>query len=372
MANALPLRRNGAVHAAGRFRLRRAVFKPLPYPVQAYDRLEVMRTVAALFAVTLLGACNSSSASASYVPWVPLPRGNEYVMLPSPSAPVAIPPGTAPCRAAQLEGQLVGSFGATNNLNTPVVLRNKSSTQCYLNGVPDLTIVDAQRVVLVKVAGADGVGTQFDQYIAAVDVLMAVGTPGLAESVGSPVAQNLAPGLAFLYIRWTGCSQEPASQLWIDLPDGGGMLVIAFPVVPPDLSTCSHELPLVRDPFKPTGVAWPPAPDYMQMQYRIDSPKTAKQGSTLEFFVTIRNLSSKDFTLYPCPDYSEALVTGGPVTYYQLNCAAAGAIKSGRSERFQMKFYIPSTTPTGPWQLLFGLVDGRITPPSATVPITIA
>jgi len=109
----------------------------------------------------------------------------------------------------------------------------------------------------------------------------------------------------------------------------------------------------------------------MQMQYRIDSPKTAKQGSTLEFFVTIRNLSSKDFTLYPCPDYSEALVTGGPVTYYQLNCAAAGAIKSGRSERFQMKFYIPSTTATGPWQLLFGLVDGRITPPGATVPITI-
>jgi hypothetical protein len=326
-----------------------------------------MRTVVALLAVTLLAACNSNSAPASYVPWLPLPRGNQYVLLPSPSAPVAIPTGTAPCRAAQLEG----SLGATDNLNTAVVLRNKSSTQCYLNGVPDLTIVDAQRSVLVKVAGADGVGTQFDEYIAAVDVLMAVATPGLADSVGSPDAQSLAPGLAFLNISWTGCSQEPASQLWLDLPDAGGMLVIAFPVAAPNLSTCSHESPLVRDPFKPTGVAWPPAPDYMQMQYSVDSPKTAKHGSTLEFFVTIRNLSSKDYTLYPCPDYSNALVPGGPVTYYQLNCAAVGAIKSGRSERFQMKFYIPSTTATGPWQLLFGMVDGRTTPPGATVPITI-
>jgi hypothetical protein len=265
----------------------------------------------------------------------------------------------------------VGSLGPTPNLNTPVVLRNKSSTQCYLNGVPDLTIVDAHRAVLVKVAGNDGVGTQFDQYISAVDVLMAVATPGLAESVGSQRAPSLAPGLAFLNIRWTGCSQEPASQLWLDLPDGGGMLVIAFPVAAPDLSTCSHESPLIRDPFKPTGVAWPPTPDYVQMQYSVDSPKTAKPGSTLEFFVTIRNLSSRDYTLDPCPDYSNALVPNGPVTYFQLNCAAVGAIKSGRSERFQMKFYIPPTTATGRWQLLFGLVEAGVTLPSATVPITL-
>ena len=330
-----------------------------------------MRTVVALLTITLLAACNSSSASASYVPWQPLPRGNQYALLPSPSAPVAIPTGTAPCRAAQLEGRLVGSLRATGNLNTPVVLRNKSSTQCYLNGVPDLTIVDAHPAVLVKVAGADGIGTQFDQYISAVDVLMAVATPGLTESAGSRDAQSLAPGLAFLNIRWTGCSQGPASQLWLDLPDGGGTLVIAFPVAAPDLSTCSHESPLVRDPFKPTGVAWPPAPDYVHMQYSVDSPKTAKHGSTLEFFVTIRNLSSRDYTLNPCPDYSNALVPGGPITYYQLNCAAVGAIKSGRSKRFQMKFHIPSTTATGPWQLLFGMVDGRVTPPGTLVPITI-
>jgi hypothetical protein len=163
----------------------------------------------------------------------------------------------------------------------------------------------------------------------------------------------------------------PASQLWLGLPDAGGTLVIPFPVAAPDLSTCSHESPLVRDPFKPTGVAWPPAPDYLQVQYSVDSPQTAKHGSTLEFFVTIRNLGTKDYALDPCPDYSNALVPGGPVTYYQLNCAAVGAIKPGGSERFQMKFFIPSTTATGPWELLFGMVDGRITPPGATVPITI-
>lgn len=328
----------------------------------------------ALLAVALLAGCNSnnsSSASASYVPFLPLPRGNQYPLLPSPTAPVPIPLGTRPCLAAQLEGQLVGSFGAADKLNTPVVLRNKTSTQCYLNGVPDLTIVDAQGTVLAKVAGAGEVGTQFDAYIAAVDVLMDVGTPDLSELSASPDSHSLTPGMAFLNISWTGCSQEPASQLWLDLPDRGGTLVIAFPVAAPDPSTCGHSSPLVRDPFKPTGVAWPPIPNYIPMQYSIDAPQTARRGAILQFFVTMRNLSSTDYTLDPCPDYSNALVPGGPITYYQLNCSAVGAIRSGRSERFQMKFYIPATTATGPWQLLFGMVDGRITPPSAVVPITI-
>jgi hypothetical protein len=65
------------------------------------------------------------------------------------------------------------------------------------------------------------------------------------------------------------------------------------------------------------------------------------------------------------------LVPNGPVVYYQLNCGALGAIKSGHSERFQMKFDIPPATAPGQWQLLFGLLDGRTTPPSVTVPITI-
>jgi hypothetical protein len=330
-----------------------------------------------MLAITLLAACSSSSAPASYVPWQPVPRGNQFALLPSPSAPVPIPTGTLPCRAAQLEGQLATGPGlwtgpySPSEWNTAVVLRNKSAMRCYLNGVPNLTIVNAQGSVLAQVAGADGVGTQFDQYISAVDVLMAVGTPGLVQLVGAADSQSLPPGLAFMNISWTGCSQVPASQLLLDLPRAGGMLAIAYPVAARDAATCAHDSPLIRDPFKPTGVVWPPAPDYIQMQFSIDSPKTAKQGSTLEFFVTIRNLSSRDYTLYPCPDYSNALVPNGPVIYYQLNCGALGAIKSGHSKTFQMKFYIPPTTAPGEWQLLFGLLDGRTAPPSDTVPITI-
>lgn len=107
----------------------------------------VPRILLVVVAATALVACETSTdrhPQGSYVPWLALARGNLYPSLPSPSAPVPIPPATGPCQAAQLEGALLGTFGAPDNANTPVVLRNHSSTTCYLNGAPDLTITDAR------------------------------------------------------------------------------------------------------------------------------------------------------------------------------------------------------------------------------------
>lgn len=333
----------------------------------------VTRILLVVVAATALVACETSTdphPQGSYVPWVALARGNVYPLRASPSPPVPIPPATAPCQAAQLEGLLLGRFGAPDNPNTPVALRNNGSTQCYLNGVPDLTILDAQGTVLAAVAGQDGVGTQFDPYIAAVDVLMGVGTPALGP-VDSYDAPSMAAGQAVMNIRWTGCAQQPAAQLRVDLPGGGGSVVVAFPVAAPDLNTCAHEAPLVRDPLKPTGVAWPPAPDYIKLQYSIDSPKTVQHGATLVFFVTIHDLDSRDYSLTPCPDYTEALVPNGNVVNYRLNCAPVGVLKAGRSVTFEMKFDVPATTPSEVTNLLWGLVDGRVSPPSFQTPIEI-
>jgi hypothetical protein len=203
-----------------------------------------------------------------------------------------------------------------------------------------------------------------------VPLLMQIDTPALASTPDFQGGRALSAGQAFMNIQWSGCPMAHALLLYLGLEAGAGRLTIPFPVDSP----CSSQLAasgVSRGPLNPTGVPWPPAPDQVTVRYAIDAPASAKRGATLEFFVTIGNAGSADYPLQPCPDYSEALVPAGPVTYRQLNCTAVGAIKPGRSVRFQMKFAIPSATPTGAWTLQFGMVDGRITPPGIQVPITI-
>ena len=296
------------------------------------------------------------------MPWLPLPRGNVYQTFPSPSPPVPIPPGTALCTASQIEGRLA-YFGAVRLPNASIALRNTGSTPCYVHGVPDLTIVDAQGSVLVSLASGAETGTQFDQYIAPVDVLMAVGTPALADSDGV-IADQRPPGQAFLNVRWTGCAPRAASHLWVGLPSGSGRVIIDFPIDAADPATCTNQAPLVVDPLKPTGVPWPPAPDYLNVDFSIVAPISVMHGSTLVFYVIIEDHDSRDLVLNPCPDYAEAL-ENGPVVYYGLNCGPVSVVKAGLSATFEMKFQIPASTAPGSWILLWGLV-GSLTKPGGT------
>ncbi|HET7378859.1 MAG TPA: hypothetical protein VFJ24_02340, partial [Gaiellales bacterium] len=194
--------------------------------------------------------------------------------------------------------------------------------------------------------------------------------PSLSDSLGASDSSSLPQGQAFMNVKWTPCVQQTASRLWVDLPNGAGRLIVPFSATTLESTQCQP--PLVIDPFKPTGVPWPPAPDYLKMQFTIDAPKTAHHGSTLVFYVTVTNVDSRDYDFpSPCPDYSLALVPGGKVLYYQLNCASVGTLKTGDSVIFQMKFAIPDWTPPGAWTLLWGLLDGRTSPPSVTTPIGI-
>jgi len=325
-----------------------------------------MRVLPALFALLLLAACTSTTVpQRAYVPWLPLPRANQYAMLPSPSPPVPIRPGTPQCRAAQLAGRLLGVVTS----DTPVVFRNTGPKACVVNGTPELMIMDAQGVVLASSNGESG--TQFDEYITEVDVLMLPGTPVLAEEPPTSESSILPTGQAFMHIKWSGCAQSYAASLVVDLPNATGSVTVAFAVPAPDLDTCPGQTPLVRDPLKPTGVAWPPAPAYIPVTVQLSElPHSAARGAALRYFVTVSATGNQDYVLSPCPDYAEALVN----TFerdYQLNCGPAGVVRAGRSVTFEMKFTIPGTTPAGPSTFVWGLIDGRIGRGSVVVPITI-
>ena len=90
------------------------------------------RTLLAFFigAITACSSALTSSPPKSYVPWEPLPPAHHYVTTPlaSPVSPPAVPEGAAVRRGAQLDGVALAEGAATGNVNTPLLFRNRSTT----------------------------------------------------------------------------------------------------------------------------------------------------------------------------------------------------------------------------------------------------
>ena len=78
----------------------------------------------------------------------------------------------------------------------------------------------------------------------------------------------------------------------------------------------------------PTGVQWPPSPVYITTTVTINARDLIKRGSTLVYYVTVRNTSDIDYVLDPCPDYNEFLGKKDLYASYRLNCAPVGHIGS--------------------------------------------
>ncbi len=314
-------------------------------------------------------------ASVDYVPWLALTPSRVFPQAPTPSPapPVPIPTDTQPCKAAQLEGELFGSSAATGHINTPIAFRNKDSSACYLQGYPDVTILDGAGKTLAQAAGPQRGETFFGDG-PAVQVLMQPGTSPLPTAF-SP-GQRASQGQGWMNVEWYDCRSTVAAQMSINLPDAGGALTIAYRFNAPYSPACDGSgfptVGLLRGPVSPAGYDWPPGPVYLTVNLAMSVPASARHGSTLVYFVTLSNTSSTDYILDPCPDYAEFL--GGKQLFatYRLNCAPAGHISPGSSIKFEMRFVLPSSLPPGSNELTWSLYDGRLSIPvaHATIDIT--
>jgi hypothetical protein len=186
------------------------------------------------------------------------------------------------------------------NTNTPVGLRNNGATACWLEGFPDVTIMDGANRVLAQAIGAAGRGTYFGDEGPGVQLLMLPGT--LFPSIAAP-GQQMERGQAYVNIEWYDCKAPQAARLSLDLPSSGGAVTIAFPVAGPYSAACdSGTLPasaLLRDVFLPGGIQWPPSPDYLPVNIAVSMPAAVKHGSTLVYFVTLTNTSATDYVPDP-------------------------------------------------------------------------
>ena len=305
------------------------------------------------------------------MPWLALAPSGTFPQAPkaSPHPPIPIPPGTHACQASQLDAAYFKSTAATGgNLDSPVSFRNHSSVLCYVEGYPDLTLLDARGSVVATSAGAIGRGTYFPDG-PDVPVLMVPGTAQLAFT-GNPAPS----GQAYLNVQWYDCSYPSAVRLSISLPPNGGTLTISYPVTASYYPTCDTDKStraFLRGLFNPTGIEWPPGPDYVTLNLTVQAPASVKRGSTLDYYVEIQNNSAIDYALSPCPDYNEFLGAKQGWASYRLNCGPVGHIAPGAVVKFEMRIVVPSTMSPGPSTVTWVLVDGRAGVPHLSTPMTV-
>ncbi|TMG08114.1 MAG: DUF4232 domain-containing protein, partial [Chloroflexi bacterium] len=142
------------------------------------------RTLLAFFvgAITACSSALTSSPPKSYVPWEPLPPAHHYVTTPlaSPVSPPAVPEGAAVRRGAQLEGVALAEGAATGNVNMPLLFRNRSTTDCFLEGYSSVSVLNADGRPLAISTGEKSQGTFFaDDPVTRVMLLH--GTPALPK-----------------------------------------------------------------------------------------------------------------------------------------------------------------------------------------------
>jgi hypothetical protein len=288
-------------------------------------------------------------APAHFVPWQPLPVGSGDVPTPT---PYPVPPGTPACRAAQLEGAQLGMGAAAGNEDMPIVLRNRGTTACVLQGFADLRLLDARGQLLAEAVGTANRGTFFDDSTV-VAVLMQPGTPTLVPTASA--SRHGYDGQAFMNVQWTDCSAPQAHAAAIDLPDAGGRVVMPFPVSATQDAACfpgTHANPrLTRGPFRPELSDWMTD----ALDARIAAPSPVRAGSTVTYYVTLTNHAPLAYRFDPCPDFGEGLDKAATIEL-RLNCAAASEIAPGSSETFEMRVDVPRSF-SGTYQLTWNLLS---------------
>ena len=137
-----------------------------------------------LIALTACGSVrivDKTAVATDYVSWAPLTPTGIQIEAPTvpPSPPYPIPDGTPSCTASQLEGTLAytGGSGGGNSVLT-ILFRDKASTDCVVDGFPDVSVLDAAGNLLAAAKGNVGKGTFFNDG-PVVRVLAKAGTPSL-------------------------------------------------------------------------------------------------------------------------------------------------------------------------------------------------
>jgi len=205
------------------------------------------------------------------------------------------------CRAADLQVTAEQGGAATGNLSQPFAITNVGKGNCALQGYP-AALTGWQNGAWHQLKFDDGTFFYVEE------------TP--------PPSVELAPGMAAELIIGTSdaCNggdvdnSKLYTRLHATLP-GGGTIELTAPVnafCNLDVSSF-HPMPAPQS-TEPTPTRGP----FDSLQFQMDAPTTAVEGSKLVYNVRVTNPTNVDIALSPCPTWNEFIAVmsdpGGPVT----------------------------------------------------------
>jgi hypothetical protein len=265
-----------------------------------------------------------------------------------------IPPPTIvrSCGINDLYAVSNGSNGATGHIVYSISLANHSATPCTIGGFPTLSLLSGTGAVIALQESDDPGGI--------------VGNGGrdipsgvLPANQSRPVPHDGGP-YAYLVFEWYYCGGTPPAPVSVNLALPGSRMSMRVPLLNEGLasgpSRCDdpslgHQL-LLGPIQAPSAEQFPvQAP---QWQATMQLPDQIIAGKTVDFTVTLTNISGAPFVFDTCPAYDEGF-TPDAVVAYQLNCGPVGAIQAGASVTFAMRFTVPPGTPAGPQKFRWAL-----------------
>ncbi len=288
-----------------------------------------------------VGLETNTPAGPPAVPWVDSTEGPTLSPSPYPTANPADLDVRA-CQGGDLTAEITHANGAAGNNIAYWTFTNASTTACYLEGVPDIRLLDSAGNVLPAVIAKVPCFMQSDVECAAtiVAVLPPGGTAGLTTTTPNapPVCPTTSASLAF------------------GLPEGGGDVSVSY--VGGD--SCMH---MGVGRFEPIVVVTPtpiPQPD---LSAALELPASVTAGDTLRFTVELTNNGSEPFSFGAlCPNYAVIVGQKDAGGSHSLNCGPVPQIAAGATVAFANRGPRP---PDDARRLVFrGLdADGHNVPP---------
>lgn len=288
--------------------------------------------------VIILVVCSALHSTAYVrnlvIPWVDEPATPALIrsLMPKP-LPAPTPQTNAPpCTSSVLVLQPTSNVQWSQNDGVAIELRNTGTTDCLARGRP--------RVVATAAGHPRVVATSLG--LAATDGEVANTAPGdtVDLDVSAPIACAANPG---------GSDQGLPTyhHLTITLPSGGTRTINGLSLTfPCGMSVSPFFTPKPAPAYAPYWIKY--------LKPHVALPTSAKAGGILVYEVTLSNPLSRSVALSPCPAYVEHSSTGIKLEY-QLNCSVVHTVPAHGSFTYQMKMVIPSTTPSAPMTVFWGL-----------------
>jgi hypothetical protein len=244
------------------------------------------------------------------------------------------PPSVGRCTVGNLT--LVAEaqpWGRSIENEIQMVVTNASSTACYVEGVPQVTVDQAGQQLLLTLQ------------------------PAPEEVPNGPV--TLAPGSQAIveagFDSW--CTPDFAKPTTVAIQISSGLLSgrvkVADDTIPCDAGGVATNAMTVY-PFLPYPPQPSPEPTWAQVEVSaIELPEYAVAGRPMDYAIVLTNTGETAATLDPCPSYSQSILgmpdhDGNGATIYLLNCAASGpVIVPHQSIHLAMVYQVPAATPAG-------------------------